>query len=133
LTGLEKLPIQAARKFRGRIVPAGRLAVAPGAGKIALSFTLPAGFKLNPNAPLYLAHGSDARNLQDPKFPLEIPVEAKAGETEVTIDAVVYYCRDDAVKLCMVDPLRIQATLEAKEGAPDHANLAIPVRVPVGH
>ncbi len=131
LSGLEKMPVQAARKFRGRIVPAGKLAIGPGPGKIALSFTLPAGFKLNPNAPLYIAYGSDARNVTNPTFPLEVPVDTKAGENGLTIDAVVYFCRDDAVKLCMVDALRIQATLEVRNEAPNRLDLAIPVRVPL--
>ncbi|MEK7834112.1 MAG: hypothetical protein AAB401_23695, partial [Acidobacteriota bacterium] len=107
LKGLEKLTMAMVRKFRGRTVEVEKQSIAPGAGSIMLSFTLPAGYKYNAGAPFYVAYKSadnkvvritakeTARNFNEPKFPLEIPIEAVGGSTVATIDSVIYFCNDD--------------------------------------
>jgi len=140
LKGLEKLTAHAVRKFRGRVVEAPKQTIAPGAGAISVSFALPAGFKFNQGAPFYIAYKTDdekavritapetARNFTEPKFPLEIPVEAVRGEGTATIDAVIYFCNDQAQKLCLVDSVRIQLRLEVKDGAPHRAQVEVAAR-----
>jgi thiol-disulfide isomerase/thioredoxin len=137
LKGLEKLTAHATRKFRGRLVAASKQAIAPGKGTIAVSFKLPAGYKFNQGAPFYAAYRtSDAqavritaaetsRNFTEPKFPLEIPVEAKKGEAMAEVDAVIYFCNDEAEKICLVDSLRVQLPLEVKEGAPSRVKVEV--------
>jgi DNA-binding beta-propeller fold protein YncE len=137
LKGLEKLTAHATRKFRGRLVAASKQALAPGKGTIAVSFKLPAGYKFNQGAPFYAAYRtSDAqavrvaeaetsRNFSEPKFPLEIPVEAKKGEATAEVDAVIYFCNDEAEKICLVDSLRVQLPLEVKEGAPSRVKVEV--------
>lgn len=137
LKGLEKLTMHAVRRFRGRVVEAPKQTIAPGAGAIAVSFTLPAGFKFNQGAPFYVAYESSndkavkitavdkARNFTEPKFPLEVPVEAVAGESTATIDAVIYFCNDETQKLCLVDSVRVKVPLEVKAGAAHRAQVEI--------
>ena len=137
LKGLEKLTMAMVRKFRGRTVDVEKQTIAPGAGSITLSFTLPAGYKYNTGAPFYVAYKSaddnavkitakeTARNFTEPKFPLEIPIEAVSGATVATIDSVIYFCNDDKDKVCLVDSVRINVPLEVKAGAPKQAKVEV--------
>ena len=137
LKGLEKLTMHTVRRFRGRVVEAPKQTIAPGSGTIAVSFTLPAGFKFNQGAPFYVAYESSndkavkitaaekARNFTEPKFPLEVPVEAVAGESTATIDAVIYFCNDETQKICLVDSVRVKVPLEVRAGAASRAQVEI--------
>jgi thiol-disulfide isomerase/thioredoxin len=137
LKGLEKLAIHTVRRFRGRVVEVAKQSIAPGAGTIALSFTLPAGFKFNQDAPFYVAYETSndravritaaekARNFTEPKFPLEIPLEALSGDATATIDAVIYFCNDETQKICLVDSVRVKVPLEVKAGASARAQIEI--------
>jgi thiol-disulfide isomerase/thioredoxin len=137
LKGLEKLTTHMVRKFRGRVVNVAKQEIAPGAGTIALSFKLPEGFKYNEGAPFYVAYqtadekavrvtaAERSRNFSEPKFPLEIPVEAGAGATTATIDAVIYFCNDETQKICLVDSVRVEVPLEVKAGAPRRAAVEV--------
>ncbi|MEP7272538.1 MAG: hypothetical protein ABI882_13625, partial [Acidobacteriota bacterium] len=137
LKGLEKLTAQVMRKFRGRVIDAPKQVIGPGAGTITLSFALPAGFKFNQGAPFFMAYQTSdekavritsserSRNFTEPKFPVEIPVEALTGSTTATIDAVIYFCNDETQKICLVDSVRIQLPLEVKAGAPRRAQIEV--------
>jgi hypothetical protein len=65
------------------------------------------------------------RNFTEPKFPIEIPIEAAVGSTTATIDAVVYFCNDETQKICLVDSVRIQVPLEVRAGAPRRAQVEV--------
>ncbi|MCW5969147.1 MAG: redoxin domain-containing protein [Blastocatellales bacterium] len=137
LKGLEKLTRHMVRRFRGRTVTADKLEIAPGAATIALSFILPEGFKYNEGAPFYVAYQTadeksvritadeKSRNFSEPKFPVEIPVEAVAGTTTATIDAVIYFCDEKTQQLCLVDSVRIETPIEVREGAPRRAAVEV--------
>lgn len=137
LKGLEKLNQHVARKFRGRQVEVARQTVAPGAGSLALSFKLPEGYKYNQGAPFYFGWKSSdekalrptakesARSLSEPKFPLEIPFEGKAGESNLTVEAIIYFCNDQQEKVCLVDRLKINVPIEVKAGAKSTAAIEV--------
>ncbi len=137
LQGLETLTKHAVRKFRGRVIEVAKQTVAPGAGSISLSFALPAGYKYNQGAPFYVAYRTSddqavkitdketARNFTEPKFPLEIPIEAKQGESVATIDAVIYFCNDEKEKVCLVDNVRVNVPLEVKDGGQKQAKVEV--------
>jgi hypothetical protein len=137
LKGLEKLTMAMVRKFRGRVVDVEKQAIAPGTGSISLSFSLPKGYKYNQGAPFYVAYKTaddkavkitakeTAQNFTDPKFPLEIPVQAVSGATTATIDSVIYFCNDDKDKICLVDSIRVNVPLEVKAGAPKQAKVEV--------
>ncbi|MBK7599515.1 MAG: hypothetical protein IPJ07_13745 [Acidobacteria bacterium] len=125
------------RKFRGRVVDVPAQSIAPGAGKISLSFILPAGYKYNAGAPFYISWRSaddaalkittkeSAQNFSEPRFPFEIPVEAVKGQTTATIDAVIYFCNDEKEKVCLVDSVRVNVPLEVKAGASKLAKVEV--------
>ena len=137
LKGLEKLTVQTMRRFRGRIVDAPKRTIGEGAGSISLSFALPAGYKFNSGAPFFVSYQTSdekviritsaekSRNFTEPKFPVEIPIEAKTGTTTATIDAVIYFCNDETQKICLVDSVRVQLPLEVKSGAPRKAQVEV--------
>ncbi len=137
LKGLELLTRQMVRKFRGRVVDVPGQSIAPGAGKISLSFVLPAGYKYNAGAPFYISWRSaddaalkittkeSAQNFSEPRFPFEIPVEAVKGQTTATIDAVIYFCNDEKEKVCLVDSVRVNVPLEVKAGASKLAKVEV--------
>jgi len=137
LKGLETLTKHTVRKFRGRVVEVAKQSIAPGAGTISLSFSLPAGFKYNQGAPFYIAYRTSddktlkiavketAQNFTEPKFPLEIPIETNPGAGTATIDAVIYFCNDEKEKICLVDSVRVNVPLEVKEGAPKLAKVEV--------
>ncbi len=137
LKGLETLTKHTVRKFRGRVVDAAKQTIAPGAGFISLSFALPAGYKYNQGAPFYVAYRTSddksvkitamdaAQSFTEPKFPFEIPIEAKQGESTATIDAVIYFCNDEKDKVCLVDSVRVNVPLEVKEGAQRQAKVEV--------
>lgn len=137
LKGLETLTRQMVRKFRGRVVDAPAQSLSPGAGRISLSFALPAGYKYNAGAPFYVAYRSaddgslkitakeSSQNFTEPKFPFEIPVEAVKGQTTATIDAVIYFCNDEKEKVCLVDSVRVNVPVEVKAGAPRTAKVEV--------
>jgi thiol-disulfide isomerase/thioredoxin len=137
LKGLDRLNQHVARKFRGRPVTLPKQTLAPGTGAIAVSFRLPAGYKYNQGAPFYFGWKSgdektvrltakeSSRSLTEPSFPLEIPVEARPGETAVTVEAIIYFCNDQQEKVCLVDRLKIEVPLEVKAGGPRRAAIEV--------
>ncbi|HKX27355.1 MAG TPA: thioredoxin-like domain-containing protein [Blastocatellia bacterium] len=137
LKGLETLTQHTVKKFRGRVVEVAKQEIAPGTGSISLSFALPSGYKYNQGAPFYVAYQTSdekavkiaaketAQNFNDPKFPFEIPIEAKEGQSTATIDAVIYFCNDEKEKICLVDTVRINLPLQVKAGAPKQAKIEI--------
>jgi thiol-disulfide isomerase/thioredoxin len=137
LKGLETLTKQIVRKFRGRVIDVAKQTIAPGQGSLSLSFALPAGYKYNQGAPFYVAYRTSddnavkitdketARNFTEPKFPFEIPLDARQGESTATIDAVIYFCNDEKEKVCLVDSVRVNVPLEVKEGAQKQATIEV--------
>ena len=137
LKDLEKLTTQMVRKFRGRIVEAPKQIIAPGKATISLSFDLPQGYKYNAGAPFYVAYESSddksvkiasaekSRQFSEPKFPVDIPLDAIAGSSTAQIDAVIYFCNDLSEKVCLVDSVRIRQPLEVKSGAPSKAEVRV--------
>jgi len=72
-----------------------------------------------------IASAEKSRNFTEPKFPVDIPLDAIAGSSTAQIDAVIYFCNDATEKVCLVDSVRIQLPLEVKSGAPAKVDLKI--------
>lgn len=98
-------------------LPAVRLR--PGDGRLRLEIALPAGLKLNPDAPLAvrvtsdppgvvaLADGPRAR-LAAGVPPFELPLRAQPGSAAVTIAVDLYYCSAAGGGACYFDSARFQ-------------------------
>jgi hypothetical protein len=103
-----------------------------------MSDGLPEGYKLSRNAPLYLQwNPSDPDNLRfdtrpedvdlkNLKFPVNLKIASLRANSELTIDAVVYYCTSEQ-SVCLVDRIRVSLELRPVQGGP----AIVPVRVAV--
>ena len=138
LSGLEKLSQHRQGHFEGRPVRLSPIEIQPGITRLALSFALPEGYKLSRNAPLYLQwNPSDPDNLRfetrpedvdlkNLKFPVNLKIASLKANSELTIDAVVYYCTSEQ-SVCLVDRIRVSMELRPVQRGP----AIVPVRVEV--
>ena len=107
-----------------------------GEGTLALTLTLPEGYKANHLAPLQVnlsvdgaavqAAGALTTTVAEPEYPLdlEFPVLLSEGQGHVSADVLVYYCREVAAELCLIRHALLEvpvtvATASATEGAAD--------------
>ena len=121
LSSIEKLSGRKRNRFEGRPVTLKPVEVQPGITELAISISLPAGYKFNKDAPFFLEWTPDDSNilslgaqskdfdLHAPNFPLSVPVARLQAKSRLRIDAIVYYCTSEG-SACLVD--RIQASLE---------------------
>lgn len=110
------LSMQAARTVTyDEVVQAPQVAAAAGEGTLALTLTLPQGYKANHLAPLQVSLSFDgaAAAAQDaavtstvsqPEYPLTLtfPLQLGQGEGLVSADVLMYYCRETASELCLI-------------------------------
>jgi hypothetical protein len=85
-----------------------------------IDFPIPAGYHSSTDAPVFVSWSAGEGNLvqfgKKPEeidfsrahFPLEIPVRLSPGSTEVIVDAVVYFCKENS-SLCMFEKIRVKA------------------------
>lgn len=103
--------------------------LAPGAGGVRLTLTLPAGYKANDLAPLQVKWSSSgavaqfaeptAAEVTSPDYPLvlEFPANFAVGEGVVTGDVLVYYCREVMAELCLIRQVQVRQPLVVAAGA----------------
>lgn len=100
----------------------GDMSIHPDSEMILLGLKLPAGYKWNTSAPFYFAYfpedknvltfPTEEENIENPGFPLRIPVSPKQGTTTLKINAILYYCEAEKEKLCLIQ--RNSFTINAK-------------------
>jgi hypothetical protein len=107
-------------------------------GQLVLHFELPAGYKLNPAAPVHYEVHVHGDGLQVPnsgrpqsahiiELPLTIPFRTMAGVYQTTIDveATFYWCRDDDTGLCLIQSSRWHVPVDISEaGGPPSITLS---------
>jgi sugar lactone lactonase YvrE len=89
------------------------------AGRVTLELALPAGYHLNPRAPLTyrvevrgegISVAEEDRRFHRvaPRLPLTIPFQASAGQHQAAldIDLTFYYCREDNTGVCAIHSAR---------------------------
>jgi DNA-binding beta-propeller fold protein YncE len=112
------MPASDVEPFSGTVRNLGKERVGPGSAKLELNVTVPKEYKLNAAAPFYFGVSIDGkmvaeRNAIDPKFPVTIPLDLKAGVTNLTVDMVIYYCDADREAFCRVKRLRYMLPVES--------------------
>ncbi len=126
LKGIERFaPAPDDEGFGGVVVTLEPAAVAPGAGTVVLDVALPAGHKVNEDAPSSMRweappavarFGAGAeRDITGTTFPVQIPVEF-VGDGDVVGDVTVIWCAADAESLCYIAQLRFVAPITVIEG-----------------
>jgi thiol-disulfide isomerase/thioredoxin len=113
--------------YTGKIITLDPQTVAAGEGVIRLQLDLPDGYKLNELAPLSVEwSGQDGVEVAEaryqaiaPKMPVTVPAVFHEGETKLTADLVVYYCKAAAESLCLIERVRLLLPLVVTAGG-DH-------------
>lgn len=129
LRGLTRARPPDAGEFRGTVVAVNPVTVAAGDGQLALTFELPEGYKLNPDAPLVVrVDGGEVAQTPEPGplrlrpegQPVTVPVTFHPGGATVRVEADVYYCTEDGRGACLFESVRFEVpltvTAEAGEG-----------------
>jgi thiol-disulfide isomerase/thioredoxin len=97
-------------------------------GELVINFELPAGYKLNPAAPVHYAvyvrgegvqvpHSGRPQSAHAIDFPLKLPFRSLPGKhrAELDVEATFYWCREDNTGICMVQSTRWQVPVETSE------------------
>lgn len=139
LTNLRKLQHRQMDSFSGRIVDIAPQTLKPGTDKITLNISLPDGYHFNNDAPFFLNWQSDdtravkftadagSVKISGSSFPLEIPVSALRGETNLTVDAVVYFCKNES-SVCLFDNIRFKVPVTVAEAGANSIKIGETVR-----
>ncbi len=108
--------------FAGMVIRVPVQDVGQGQGVLRIAPALPAGYKWNMIAPFYVgvfpADTSVARprdtekNIENPVFPLDIPVTFRPGATTLLVDLIVYYCEAKTESVCLVKQVRFEVPLK---------------------
>ncbi|MEW6129564.1 MAG: thioredoxin-like domain-containing protein [Acidobacteriota bacterium] len=127
---LEKLrpPSAKPNKFSGEIIEQPMQTVDVGEANLIIQLELPAGYKLNPQAPSSVAisssssavvevNGAPEKTFRNPHFPMRVPLKVSDGETLIRVHLVVYYCEAARESLCYFKELRLQIPVKAQKGA----------------
>ena len=114
IKGIEAFePPPGSATYRGTLTQLAEAAVRTGSGTLVLDVALPAGYKVNEDAPSSLsitAAGSepDVFDLTGVTFPVEYPTTF-TSDGDLVADVNLVYCRDDAESLCLFEQVRFIA------------------------
>jgi thiol-disulfide isomerase/thioredoxin len=137
-SNLDKLRRIDEPEFAGRLVTLPTLRLKPGAGNVVFNLSLPDGYKFIEDAPFFLNYGSSNNGVikfelspenidfNPTLLPLDIPVISSQGESELDIDAMVYFCGEKS-GVCMLDNIRITVPVEITSNGT--AEISIDVKV----
>ena len=111
------MPLPGDDQYEGVIVVYDEVSVGAGPGEFVLNIVLPAGYKVNPEAPssfLWSVDGDsivvapDASGVRvDPSFPLTFGATYLEGNADLTGDLSVVYCDAEAESICLIEQLRV--------------------------
>lgn len=131
IKGLEKLTRRTSRQFAGEIIELPAQSIEPGDATLTLQLELPAGYKLNAQAPsaLTIATGQNGavtlasstdQIIRNPNFPVSVPIRAGEGNAIITADFIVYYCEAAKESLCYFKEARVSQPVKVMKGTGAH-------------
>jgi len=140
LKGIERFtPPPDQDDYRGTIVELGAVEVAAGPGEVTIDITLPAGHKVNEDAPSsveWIVAGNvasfteDVVDLTGTSLPIVVPVEFTAGDGRITADLTVVWCADNAESLCFIEQLRMGVAVSAGPSGPSQIVMPYEITLP---
>lgn len=141
LKGIEQFqPTPDDENFRGTRLELPAVDVAAGPGTVVIDFTLPSGHKVNDEAPssvawttaggvVTFADGLDT-SLTGATFPVSYPVILQEGTGSLTADVDLFWCAEDAERLCFIEQVRLRIPLRVGEGTTTEVRLPYDVVFP---
>jgi len=131
IKGLEKLRPRKPKQFVGETIELPVQTLEPGDATLTLQLELPAGYKLNAQAPTALTiaaspgqavnlTGGAEQVLGNPRFPVSVPVRVSEGEGVVRADFLIYYCEAVKESLCFFKEARVSIPVKVVRGSGNH-------------
>jgi hypothetical protein len=133
LTGLDKLMEKDKPGLSGRKIDLPALKLKAGDARLQVNLNLPEGAKLNAEAPAFLSWSSsdagilkverdgDNMDVKPDALPIDLPLKVSPGKAVLTLDAVIYYCRENS-GACYFDDVTVEVPVEiGGTGADKHA------------
>jgi len=131
IKGLDKLRPRKAKQFAGETIELPAQSIEPGDGTLKLQLELPAGYKLNAQAPSALTiaaspgkavtlTGGAEQVFSNPRFPVSVPIKVSEGEATLRADFVVYYCEAVKESLCFFKEARVSIPVKVVKGSGNH-------------
>jgi DNA-binding beta-propeller fold protein YncE len=131
IKGLDKLRPRKAKQFAGETIELPAQSIEPGDATLELQLVLPAGYKLNAEAPSALTvaaspgqavniTGGAERVFSNPRFPVRVPIKVSEGEAVLRADFVVYYCEAVKESLCFFKEARVSIPVKVVKGSGNH-------------
>lgn len=131
IKGLDKLRPRKAKQFAGETIELPAQSIEPGDATLKLQLELPAGYKLNAQAPSALTiaaspgqavslTGGAEQTLINPKFPVSVPIKVSEGQAVLRADFVVYYCEAAKESLCFFKEARVSIPVKVVKGSGNH-------------
>lgn len=127
------------RDFQGRTVEIERQNVAAGEVEMNIHFQLPPQFKWTEGAPFYAEwHSENAGIVSIQKQPadfdfthglstLKLPLFAHQGKTDLRVNAVLYYCRENETR-CFFDSVKIHIPVQIAAGDAPSSDITVDVK-----
>jgi len=131
IKGLEKLRPRKAKQFTGDAIDLAAQSIEPGDATLTLQLALPAGYKVNAQAPSALTvtapqnsvvtlTGGAEQAFSNPNFPISIPIRVSDGEATIRAEFIVYFCETAKESLCYFKDARVSIPVIVKKGAGTH-------------
>jgi len=133
LKGLEKLQPRKSKPYAGEIIELPVQSIEPGDASLTFELELPAGYKLNEQAPSAVSVTAspgeivslNSEPIHSPRFPLTIPIKVPEGDAVIAVNLVLYYCESAKETLCYFKEARLRIPVSVKRGAGNHKLSAI--------
>ncbi len=137
LSNLDKLSHESRSGVAARVIRLDRKELSAGERTITVALHLPEGCKLAEDAPSAIRLESADENIIRVAEPRELPVDqidspfeigvvAAVGETEIHVDAVIYYCEAGS-HLCLFD--HVQTVIPVTVGEFESPAITVPIRI----
>lgn len=130
LHGIEEFAVdESSAAYAGQVITLEPIEVAAGSGTIRLAIELPTDHKVNDEAPSSVVIDVDGgivemtdgfeQSITGAQLPLDLDAVFNPGDTTLTADVTLLYCRNDAEGLCIIEQVRfVQPLSVGTEGDP---------------
>jgi thiol-disulfide isomerase/thioredoxin len=137
-SNLEKLKKVEKTEFTGRLIELPKQNIKPGESRVIFDLKLPEGYKYIDNAPFsidYMSNNGEILqfsktpsdlDMTPQKLPVNLTATANSGMTELSFDAVVYFCSDES-GVCMIDDIKVKVPVEISKSGTSELSINVDI------